>query len=179
MFSYYRVFPGELEYMKLSQDQQITRVQLDDGDMNSDLFQTFSRMQMYGEYALRYNMQSYLIKNCSIRALNVLLANKIPVFWTDDEKEISLLTGYRGLRSDGVSIFRTNMNAEFDSFYLTHRKLIAIMIILPKPGKRGGISRDYLETAVSRYHDDWGKTPKLVEIKEGFLDVITSGLGEY
>ncbi|MHB9028080.1 MAG: hypothetical protein ACYC9O_04885 [Candidatus Latescibacterota bacterium] len=179
VLSYYRVFPGEMEYVKLDIDQQITRVQLEEGDIDGDLMRTFSRMQMYGEYALRYNMQSYLIKNCSVRALNVLLANKIPVFWTDDGMNVNLLTGYTGLRQDGVSIFRTFTNDEFDSFYLTHRKLIAILVILPKPGKKGGISREYLETAISRYHNDWGKTPELVEIKEGFLDIISSGLGEY
>jgi len=124
-------------------------------------------------------MQSYLVKDCSVRALNVFLANKIPVFWTDDGNTINLLTGYSGLRGDGVSIFRTFTNDVFDSFYLTHRKLIAILVILPKPGRKGGVPREYLETAISRYHNDWGKTPELVELKEGFLDIISSGLGEY
>jgi len=179
VLSYYRVFPGEMEYLKLEIDQQITRVQIDDGDIDRELMRTFSRMQMYGEYALRYNMQSYLVKDCSVRALNVFLANKIPVFWTDDGNTINLLTGYSGLRGDGVSIFRTFTNDVFDSFYLTHRKLIAILVILPKPGRKGGVPREYLETAISRYHNDWGKTPELVELKEGFLDIISSGLGEY
>ncbi len=179
VLSYYRVFPGEVEFMKLEMDQQITRVQFEDQDIDSELMRVFSRMQMYGEFALRYNMQAFLIKNCSIRALNVLLANKIPVFFTGDDGNISLLTGYTGLREDGYSIFRTNFNDEFDSFFLTQRRLIAVMIILPKPGRKGGISRDFLETAVSRYHNDWGKSPELVELKEGIFDIISSGMGEY
>jgi hypothetical protein len=177
VLNYYRIFPGELEYLKLDQQQQITRVQMEaDADLDADLMQTFTRLQMWGEFSLRYNMQSYLIKDCSIQALNVLLANKIPVFFTDDGKNISLLTGYSQYKANGTSIFQTNYNDEFDSTYLTHRKLLAIMIILPKPGKKGAVSQDYLETAISRYHNDWGKTPALVEIKEGFLDIINSGM---
>ncbi len=175
--AYYRVFPGELEYLKLDQQQEITRVQMEaDVDIDADLMKTFTRMQMFGEFALRYNLQSYLIKDCSVRALNVLIANKVPVFFTDDGRNIGLLNGYSQLKGNGSSIFRTNYNDEFDSSYLTHRKLIAIMVILPKPGKKGGISHDYLETAISRYHNDWGKTPTLVELKEGFLDIINSGM---
>lgn len=177
VLSYYRVFPGELEYMKLEQQQEITRIQMDaDSDIDANLIKTFTKMQMFGEFALRYNMQSYLIKNCSLQALNVFLANKVPVFFTDDGSNIGLLIGYSQYKSNGTSIFRTNYFDEFDSTYLIHRKLIAILVILPKPGKKGGISQDYLETAISRYHNDWGKTPSLVEIKEGFLDIISSGM---
>lgn len=178
VFNYYRVFPGEFEYMKLDQTQQITRYQMEDEDIDAELMKTFSKLQMLGEFALRYNLQAYMIKDCSIRALNVLLANKVPVFFTDDGRSISLLVSYSGLRNDGVSIFKTNFNDEFDSFYLIHRRLIAILIILPKPGKKGGVARDYLEAAISRYHNDWGKSPSLVELKEGFLDIINSGMGE-
>lgn len=177
VLSYYRLFPGELEYLKLDQQQDITRIQMEaDPDIDAELVKTFTRLQMYGEFALRYNLQSFLIKDCSIRALNVLLANKIPVFFTDDGRNIGLLNGYSQLKGNGTSIFRTNYSDEFDSSYLIHRKLIAILVILPKPGKKGGISREYLETAISRYHNDWGKTPSLVEIKEGFLDIINSGM---
>lgn len=179
VLSYYRVFPGEMEFMKLDMEQQITRIQYDDMEVDAELMKTFTRMQMYGEFALRYNMQAYMVKNCSVRALNVLLANKIPVFYTEDGSVVSLLSAYSNLREDGVSIFRTNMNDQFDSFNFTQRKLIAIMVLLPKPGKKGGISRDYLEAAVSRYHNEWGKSPELVEVKEGMFDIISSGMGDY
>ena len=108
-------------------------------------------------------------------AVNVLLANKIPVFYSDDGQSVGLLNGYYGLRNDGVCVFRNNYSDEFESFDLIHRKLICVLIILPKPGKKGGISREYLETAIARYQNDWGKSPSLVEIKEGFLDIISSG----
>lgn len=177
VFTYYRVFPGELEYVKINTDQQITRMPMEsDEDLDEDLIQIMKRLQMYGEFALRYNLQAYLIKNCSVRTVNVLLANKIPVFYSDDGENVVLLTGYYSLRTDGFSIFRTNYNDEFESFDLIHRKLICVLIILPKPGKKGGISREYLDTAVSRFQNDWGKTPTLVEIKEGFFDIISSGL---
>jgi hypothetical protein len=177
VFSYNRVFPGEVEYLKLNTDQQITRLQMEtDEDLDAELVQIMTKLQMYGEFALRYNLQAYLIKYCSVRAVNVLLANKIPVFYSDDGENIVLLTEYHGLRSDGVCIFKTNYNDEFESFDLIHRKLICVLIILPKPGKKGGISREYLETAISRFQNDWGKTPSLVEIKEGFLDIISSGV---
>jgi len=161
--------------MKMDVDQQITRVQMDD-ELDAELFQIMSRLQMYGEFALRYNMQAYLIKNCSIRAVNVLLANKIPVFYSEDGSAVNLLVSYNGLRPDGDCVFKTNYQDEFESFNLIHRKLICVLIILPKPGKKGGISREYLETAIARYQNDWGKTPSLVEVKEGFLDIISSGI---
>lgn len=177
VFTYYRVFPGELEYVKINTDQQITRIQMEpDEDLDEDLVRIMTRLQMYGEFALRYNLQAYLIKNCSVRTVNVLLANKVPVFYSDDGENVVLLTGYYGLRTEGFCIFRTNYNDEFESFDLIHRKLICVLIILPKPGKKGGISREYLDTAVSRFQNDWGKSPTLVEIEEGFFDIISSGL---
>ena len=176
VFTYWRVFPGEVEYQKLEVNQQLTRVQFDRDEMDAELYQTLSRLQMYGEFSLRYNLQAYLIKNCSIRAVNVLIANKIPVFYSDDGKTVSLLSGYSRLRDDGYCVFHTNFNDNFESYDLIHRKLICILIILPRPGKKGGISRDYIETAISRYPNDWGKNPSLVEIKEGFLDIISSGV---
>ncbi len=175
VLSYYRVFPGESEYRKMDVNQEITRVQMDE-ELDAELFQVMTRLQMCGEFALRYNMQAYLIKNCSSRAVNVLLANKVPVFYSDDGSTISLLVGYNGLRSDGDCVFKTNYQDEFESFNLIHRKLICVLVILPKPGKKGGISRDYLETSIGRYQNDWGKNPSLVEIKEGFLDIISSGI---
>ena len=51
---------------------------------------------------------------------------------------------------------------------------MAVMFVVPKPGRKGGISREYLENAVGYFKDEWGKTPKLVEIKDGMFDIISS-----
>lgn len=174
VLSFYRVFPGDAEFLKLSVDQRITRIQFDEEEsVNEALRRTYSRMQMYGEFALRYNLQAYLVKNCSVRALNVLIANKVPVFMTLDEENIRLVNGYRGLQGNGDCIFRSSLGDDFSSIELVHRNLIAVLVILPKPGKKGGISRESLQKAVGVYHNDWGKTPELVEIREGFLDIIS------
>jgi hypothetical protein len=177
VFSYYRVFPGEMEYVKINSGEDFSRnMNINpEEDLDQELVAIMNRLQMYGEFALRFNFQAYLVKNCSVRAVNVFLANKIPVFYSDDGQSVSVLNGYYGLRKDGVSVFTNSFRDEFDSFDLIHRKLICVLVILPKPGKKGGISREYLDTAISRYQNDWGKVPTLVEIKEGFLDIISSG----
>jgi len=155
----------------------VTQLPTDLDRNDEDLVKTFTRMQMFGKFSVRYNLQAYLIKDCSTRAINVLLANKVPVFISLSSQIISILSGYSGLRSDGECIFINNYKEGFEAFSITHRELMAVMIILPKPGKKGGISQEYLAASISRYRNDWDKTPSLVEISQGFLDIITSGLG--
>jgi hypothetical protein len=176
LFSYYRIFPCELEYRKLELDSMATQLPMDLDKNDEELVKTFTRLEMFGKFAIRYNLQVYLIKDCSTRALNVLLANKIPIFLSLNGQNISILNGYTGLRSDGDCFFKNNFNEAFEALSITHRELMAVMIILPKPGKKGGINQEYLSTAISRYHNDWDKAPTLVEISQGFLDIITSGL---
>jgi hypothetical protein len=177
LLSYYRTFPGEQEYQKLEMENMVTQLPTDLDRNDEDLVKTFTRMQMFGKFSVRYNLQAYLIKDCSTRAINVLLANKVPVFISLSSQIISILSGYSGLRSDGECIFINNYKEGFEAFSITHRELMAVMIILPKPGKKGGISQEYLAASISRYRNDWDKTPSLVEISQGFLDIITSGLG--
>ncbi|MCE5249307.1 hypothetical protein LLG96_03720 [bacterium] len=175
LLAYYRVFPGELEFIKFEEGRTITRLQLRD-DMDEELTKLFERFRYYADFALRYNMQVYFIKDCSVRAVNVLLANKIPVLYSPNGEGLSVLVGYGGLRPDGYSYFFPFGSDPFESYDFTHRQRVAVMIILPKPGRKGGISKQYLESAVGRYRDEWNKTPTLVEIKEGFLDIIATGL---
>ena len=63
-----------------------------------------------------------------------------------------------------------------DAIDLTHRKRIAVMFIAPNPGRKFGVSKEYLEYAVGFYHDEWGKSPMLVEIKDSMFDIISSGM---
>jgi hypothetical protein len=175
LMSYYRVFPGELEYMKFDQERTVTRLEFRD-DMDEELTKLFYRFRFYADFALRYNMQVYFIKDCSVRAVNVLLANKIPVLYSPNGESMSVLVGYGGLRPDGFCYFIPYGTDPFESYDFTHRQRVAILIILPKPGRKGGISKKYLESAIGRYRDEWNKTPTLVEIKEGFLDIISSSL---
>lgn len=177
ILSYYRVFPGEMEFMKFEQQKAMTRLKFRD-DMDEELTKLLNRFRIYGDFALRYNMQVYFIKDCSIRAVIVLLANKIPVLYSPNGETIGILVGYGGLRPDGYCFYIPYSNDMFESYDFTHRQRMTIMIILPKPGRKGGISRNYLEAAVSRYSDEWNKTPKLVEIKEGFMDIISTSLVE-
>ena len=176
LLSYYRTFPGEIEFQKLELENMATQLPTDLDRNDEELVKTFTRLEMFGKFAIRYNLQVYLIKDCSTRALNVLLANKIPIFLSLNGQNISILNGYNGLRSDGDCFFKNNFNEAFEALSITHRELMAVMIILPKPGKKGGINQEYLSTAISRYHNDWDKAPTLVEISQGFLDIITSGL---
>ena len=97
--------------------------------------------------------------------VNVLLANNIPVFYNDD-----LILGYTNLLSDGSCIFRTLSSKVFDTSEMSHRNRMVVMFIVPRPGRKGGVSKDYLEVAIGRYKDEWGETPTLVEVTEGFLD---------
>jgi hypothetical protein len=176
LLAYYRIFPGELEYRKLELDSMATQLPMDLNKNDEELVKIFTRLEMWGKFALRYNMQSYLIKDCSTRTINLFLANKIPVFISLDGQNISLIDGYTGLRTDGACFFKNNFNDAFESLSLSYRNLMTVMIILPKPGKKGGIPKEYLSTAISQYHNEWDKSPSLVEISHGFLDIITSGL---
>ncbi|MFA6473179.1 MAG: hypothetical protein WCU00_14200 [Candidatus Latescibacterota bacterium] len=176
LFMYYRVFPGELEYRKLEMESMATQLPMDLDKNDEELVKTFTRLENIGKFALRYNFQAYLIQDCSTRALNVLIANKIPVLFSLDGQNICMMDGYTGLRSDGACYFKTNYNDAFESLSLTHRELMTMLIVLPKPGKKGGISKEYLSAAIARYHNDWDKTPTLVEVSHGFLDIMTSGM---
>ena len=144
--------------------------------MDAELTALFNRFRIYADFALRYNLQVYFIKDCSVRAANVLLANKIPVLYSPDGETIGTLVGYGGLRSDGYCFFIPYSNDPFESYDFTHRQRLTIMIILPRPGRKGGISKQYMESAVARYRDEWNKTPELVEVKEGFLDIISTSV---
>lgn len=175
IMTYYRVFPGEVEFMRFEEQRTITRFDLRD-DMDEELMKLFTRFRIYADFALRYNLQVYFIKDCSVRAVNVLLANKIPVLYSSTGESMSVLIGYGGLRDDGYCYFMPYGEDIFESYDFTHRQRVAIMIILPKPGRKGGLSRVYLEAAVGRYQDEWNKTPTIVEIKEGFLDILSTNL---
>jgi len=175
ILTYYRIFPGEIEYIKLEQARQITRLEFRE-DMDQDLTKLFSKFRIYADFALRHNMQVFLIKDCSIRAVNLLLANKIPVIYSPDGTALSILMGYVNLRQDGYALFLPAGTDPFESYDFTHRRRVGMMIALPKPGRKGGITKQYIEDSIAIYKDEWDKTPRLVEIKEGYLDIITSDI---
>ena len=106
----------------------------------------------------------------------MLIANKIPVIYSPNGESLGALIGYGGLRQDGYCYFFPYGNDPFESYDFTHRQRLSLMIILPKPGRKGGISRRNLEAAIEKYSDEWNKTPSLVEIKEGFLDIISTSM---
>lgn len=170
VLSYYRVFPGEMEYQKFERGTTVMRLSFRQ-EMDEDLTNRHNLFYAYGDFAIRHNMQAYFIKDCSTQAANVLLANNVPIFYGDD-----LLLGYTNLLSDGYCLFHQMSGMVFDSMEMPHRARMIMLIILPKPGRKGGISHEYLESAIALYKDEWDKTPKLVEIKEGMLDLIGSSL---
>ena len=167
IFSYYRVFPGEVEYEKFQQQKLMTRFAFRE-DLNEELTDILNNFYIYGDFAIRHNLQAYLIKDCSVQAINVLLANKIPVFYID-----GVLIGYKGLAPGGSCLFNTMDNRFVETFDLTHGKRLAVMFVVPKPGRKNGISKGYLERAVGYYRDEWSKTPTLVEIKDSMFDIIS------
>ena len=170
IFSYYRVFPGEQEYTKLENQTNITKFSFRE-ELDDELTRELNQFYIYGDFAIRHNLQAYLVKDCSINAINVLLANKIPVFYID-----GIIIGYSNLTLDGYCIYHTIDKQVTDVIDLTHRKRIAVMFIVPKLGQKFGVSKEYLEFAVGFYHDELGKNPTLVEIKESMFDIISSGL---
>jgi len=165
VFTYYRVFPGELEYKRLASSTSVMRLSFRT-EMDEELTRRLNLYNVYGEFATRHNLQAYFIQNCSTRAINVFLANNIPVFLADE-----LFLGYYNLLSDGFCIFKTLSNRMFDTTELSHRDRIIVFIIVRNPGKKGGISREYLESAIARYKDEWGESPTLFEVKDGIFDI--------
>ncbi len=170
VLAYFRVFPGELEYRKFEQGTTVMRFSLRD-NMDEELTTRYNLYNSYADFAIRHGLQAFLIKDCSSRAVNVLVANNVPVFYTEN-----LILGYENLLSDGYCWFRTLSNAVFDTTEMTHRNRILILIIVPKPGKKGGISKEYLESAIGRYKNEWGNSPELVEVKDGMLDIISNAI---
>ena len=136
IFSYYRVFPGEFEFEKFEQQKLITRLSTRE-DLDGQLTSVLNKFHIYGDFAIRHNLQAYLIKDCSVRAINVLLANKIPVFYTD-----GILIGYSRLTPDGFCLFKTIEKQFVEEVELTHRKRVAVMFVVPKPGRKKGLSRE-------------------------------------
>jgi hypothetical protein len=169
VLTYYRVFPEEKEYRKIEQGSSVMRFSLRD-DLDEELTQRLNSYYVLGDFAIRHNMQAFIIENCSTTAINVLIANNIPVIYTND-----LIIEYQELLSDGYCMFKTLSNKVYDSTELTHRDRSFILIILPKPGRRGGIPKEYLDSAVGRYKNEWNETPKLVKITEGLLDIEQTG----
>ena len=165
VFTYYRVFPGELEFQRFESGTMAMRLSLRD-EMDEELTSRFNLYRTYGDFAIRHNLQAFFIRDCSTMAVNVLLANNIPVFYADD-----VILEYHNFTKNGYCWFQTLSSRAFDTTVMTHRDRMVVMIIVPKPGKKGGISKEYLESAIGRYKDEWGKSPELVEIKEGLLDI--------
>lgn len=170
VFSYFRVFPGEDEYQQFEKQKLITRFQFRQ-DLDSDLTRIMNDFNIYGDFAIRHDLQAFFIKDCSTRAINVLLANKIPIFFSD-----GVLIGYEGLSPDGFCLYKTIDNQVLETFDLTHRKRMAVLFLVQKPGRKRGISKDFLEQAVGHYRDEWGKIPELVEVKDSMLDLEKPGL---
>ncbi len=164
VFNYYRVFPGEEEYDRLMHNAHVMKFIVRE-NMDEELTARFDKYNTIGDFAIRHNLQAYFIKDCSTQAMNVLIANNIPIFYADD-----VIVGYFNYMADGFSIFRFITGKVLDTTLISHRDRMVMMIMLPKPGRKGGISREYLESAISLYPDEWGKTPKLVEISKGILD---------
>jgi len=170
VMSYYRVFPGEEDFRHFQKQEKITRF-IAREDLDDELTQVLNRFHMYGDFAIRHNLQAYLVKDCSVRTINVLLANNVPVFYMD-----GVLIGYQGMSNAGGCIFKTHDARYLESADLSFRKRVAIFIMLPKPGKRGGIARGSLDYLVSVFHNEAGNAPTLIEIKESMFDIISSGL---
>jgi len=170
IFSYYRVFPGETEFKKLENQELMMRFRFRD-EMDQEMTGIMTKFQIYGDFAIRHGLQAFMIKDCSTMAFNVLVANGIPVFYPD-----GIIIGYEGMTGNGTTVYRTIDGQFIDTFDMTHRKRMAVLFMVPKPGKRKGISKAFLEHAVGYYKDEWGKTPTLVEITDSMLD-ITSGSG--
>jgi len=168
VLTYYRVFPGELEYQRFEQGTKVMRFSLRDS-MDEELTTRYNLFNTYADFAIRHNLQAFLIKDCSTQAINVLVANNVPVFYTEE-----LILGYENLLSDGYCWFRALSNAVFDTTEMTHRNRMLVLIIVPKPGKKGGISKEYIESAIGRYKNEWNESPALIEVKEGMLDIISS-----
>ncbi|MFC1485687.1 hypothetical protein ACFL55_01510 [Candidatus Latescibacterota bacterium] len=168
VLSYYRVFPGEQEYYRLAQGAQVMRFSLRE-ELDEELTTRNNVYYMYGDFAIRHSLQAYFIKNCSTQALNVLIANNIPVFYNDD-----LILGYFNLMPDGFCIFKTISNNYFDTTEMSYHDRIVVMFIVPQPGRSGGVPREYLEDSLALFEDEWGETPTLFEITEGLLDLSSN-----
>ncbi|MCD6308946.1 MAG: hypothetical protein J7M24_08130 [Candidatus Latescibacteria bacterium] len=170
IFSYYRVFPGETEFKKLENQELMMRFRFRD-EMDRQMTAVMTKFQIYGDFAIRHGLQAFMVKDCSTMAINVLLANGIPVFFPD-----GIIIGYEGMTGNGTSVYRTIDGQFIETFDMTHRKRMAVLFMVPKPGRRKGIGKAFLEHAVGYYKDEWGKTPTLVEITDSMLD-ITAGSG--
>ena len=170
LFSYFRVFPGEAEYTKFEQQKIMTRL-VKRQDMDEELSSILQGLYITGDFALRHGLQAYMIQDCSLGAINVLLANGIPVFFSK-----GIITGYSNLEADGYCLYHTIDKLMFESIGVSHRDRVTVMIILPRPGRKYGLSKTYLDTAVAYYLDELGKTPRLVEVKDSMFDIISGGL---
>lgn len=170
ILSYFRIFPGEEEYKKFDQQKSISRLITRD-ELDPELTQILNEYYMLGDFVIRYNLQAYLIKDCSVGAINVLLANKIPVF-----VGTRLLTGYSEMRMHGYCLYHTHDNQHVEALEMTHRSRITVMFVAPRPGKRLGLSKNYLEKSIAIFRDEYGKVPTLVEVKESMFDIIPSSL---
>lgn len=175
LLSYYKVFPGEMELIKFEQQSRVMHLAFRE-EMDDELNRIFNIYRVYGDFARRHGVQAFLIKDASVRSINVLLANNIPVIFSPDGERVDVLRGYVGYREDGESLFLPYATDPFEAYDFTHRRRVAIMIIVPKPGSLYGISETTLQELVSYYKDEWNKVPTLVEMKDNFLDIITSDL---
>lgn len=175
ILSYYKVFPGEMEYLKFEQQSRVMHLAFNE-DMDDQLNRIFNIYRVYGDFVRRHGVQAYLIKDASVRSINVLLANDIPVIFSPDGERVDVLRGYIGYREDGESLFLPFATDPFEAYDFSHRSRVAIMIVVPKPGSLYGISEPTLQELIGYYSDEWNKTPTLVEMKDNFLDIISTGL---
>jgi len=170
IFSYYRVFPGENELYLLDRQERITRLKSRQS-MDPGTSEQLNQFYIYGDFAIRHGLQAYVVKNCTVQGIALLIANGIPVHYQQ-----SVLVGYQGLTPDGDALFKNAIGQWVDSFQFTHRSLTAVLFIVPKPGEYRGVAREYLENALSLYVNEVGERPELVEIKDSMFDIIQGGL---
>lgn len=172
VFSYYRIFPGENEFYTLEQQKSITRLRSRE-DMDADTADLLNQYYMNGDFAIRHGLQAYVVTDVAIPTIALLVANGIPV-----TTSLGILTGYDGLSIDGDCIFKTVDDQYVDSYDLVDRNLLAVLIMVPRPGRYKGISRDYLDTVFAKHVNSAGKHPTLVEIKDSMFDIVRSKMND-
>lgn len=159
---YHKIYPGLKDWENFMADD-ITKMFNYFKHMGNEVATSLSKLYAYGNFFNKFDMEAYAIKNCSVGALDMLLALEIPVLMVY-RGNIRILTGYRGLPESETSYFYLDGGEILPTNELTGFELRWVLFAVNKPGRYRGHSRAKLEKAIGRFKDTWNDTPELVAV---------------
>lgn len=164
ILNYNNIFPGAREWEKFSAND-VTELLNFFKHLGDQTASSMSELYSYVNFFKKFDLDTYAIKNCSIGALDMLLAHEIPVLMVY-RGNVRVLTGYSGLPENENSYYYLDGGEILPIGELGGMELRGTLFAVNKPGRFRGHSQEKLSKAIERFKDTWNDTPELINIEE-------------